>query len=78
MICPLYLFFNSIQVRSGPGLQDKESGVKLGGQKPAADQHTQGNYSIVKFYLVHKETKKAFFPPQFVSSASPPLLIRVA
>lgn len=56
---PQSLFCNSIQVQLGPGLQTKSQGLNWEdrNQQPT---NTQWNYSIVKFYLVHKETKKLF------------------
>lgn len=77
--CPKILVLcKSIQVLSGPGLRVKSQGLnwEWAGQKPAADQNTQWNYSINIFYLVHKETKSFFFFCSFMMGwASPTLLI---
>lgn len=44
-----------------PMSTDKMSGVKLGvSRTETSSQQTQWNYSIIRFYLVHKKTERFF------------------
>lgn len=73
---PLWIYSDT----NGPRSTDTDSGVKLGASRTETSSrpNTQWNYSIVRFYLVHKGTKKAFFFLKLrVSLASQPLVVKV-